>query len=348
MSNSTGLPSAPESARVDRGALVEQALLRTEDLTVHFPIRSGLFGTKQVVHALDEVSIGVRAGETLGIVGESGSGKTTLGYAALGQYAPTSGRVWFDGVDVTGYRGRKLRALRRDIQMIYQDPYGSLNPRMSVEEIVAEPLIVHEGLSVRELRERVAELLEMCGFPATTADRFPGAFSGGQRQRIVIARALALQPRLIVADEPTSALDVSIQAQIVNLMRSLQERLNVAYLFISHDLAVVRHLSHRIAVLYLGKVVESAPAGALFEAPLHPYTSALISAAPSHEPAGGGRRERILLSGDIPTPVDPPSGCRFRTRCPIAIDRCREEVPAPRELAPGHVVACHRPGELQA
>jgi oligopeptide/dipeptide ABC transporter ATP-binding protein len=317
-------------------------LLRTSGLSVHFPVRRSGFGPKQVVHALDDVSLAVRPGRTLGVVGESGSGKTTLGYAVVGHHRPTAGRIWFQGTDVTGYTGARLRELRRDIQMIYQDPYGSLNPRMRIEDIVAEPLVAHERVRTRrELRLKVGELLEMCGLSPTSASRYPHAFSGGQRQRIVIARALALEPKLIVADEPTSALDVSVQAQIVNLMQSLQDRLGLSYIFVSHDLAVVRRVSHEIAVMYLGRVVELGTAERIFDAPQHPYTKALLSAIPVPDPEfGWGGRQ--ALGGEVPSPLEPPPGCRFHTRCPIVIDRCSAELPEFAEHAPGHWAACHR------
>ena len=317
-------------------------LLRLEGLSVHFPVRNGLLARKQFVHAVDDVWLDVRPGETVGLVGESGSGKTTLGYTILGHYTPTAGRVLFDGEDVTGATGSGLRKLRRNMQMVFQDPYSSLNPRMRVEEIVAEPLICHRVISDRaELRARVGSLLEMCGMPADAASRFPHAFSGGQRQRIGIARALALNPRLLVADEPTSALDVSVQAQVVNLLQDLQQQLNLSYLFISHDLSVVRHISHRIAIMYLGQLIEIAPAAEIFDQPQHPYTDALLSAIPVPDPEDEWHGRRVRLIGDVPSPIDPPSGCRFRTRCPIAVDRCSHEVPALEEKDPGHWTACH-------
>ena len=323
----------------------DEELLRTSGLSVHFPVRGSGSGRKQVVHALDDVSLSVRRGRTLGVVGESGSGKTTLGYAVVGHHQPTAGRIWFQGTDVTGYKGAKLRDLRRDIQMVYQDPYGSLNPRMRVEDIVAEPLVAHDRVrSGRELRLKVGELLEMCGLPLTAASRYPHAFSGGQRQRIVIARALALEPKLIVADEPTSALDVSVQAQIVNLLQSLQDRLGLSYIFVSHDLAVVRRVSHEIAVMYLGRVVELGTAERIFDAPQHPYTKALLSAIPVPDPEVDWEG-REKLAGEMPSPLEPPSGCRFRTRCPIAVERCALELPPFDEHAPGHWAACHRIGE---
>ena len=318
-------------------------LLRVEDLSVHFPVRTGLFGSKQYVHAVDDVTLDIQPGETLGLVGESGSGKTTLGYAVLGHYKPTAGRIWFEGKDVTGLSGERLRLLRRDMQMIFQDPFSSLNPRLKVADIVAEPLVVHGELGEGpELRERVVDLLDRCGMPASAAARYPHAFSGGQRQRIGIARAIALEPKLIVADEPTSALDVSVQAQVVNLLQDLQSELGLSYLFISHDLSVVRHISHRIAIMYLGRVVELAPAAEVFDSPKHPYTQALLSAIPIPDPTEDWHVERVFLTGDIPSPINPPVGCRFNTRCPIAFDHCFVESPPLEEKQPGHFAACWR------
>jgi oligopeptide/dipeptide ABC transporter ATP-binding protein len=319
-----------------------QALLQMQGLTVHFPVRSGMSGRKQVVQAVDDVWLDVRAGETVGLVGESGSGKTTLGYSVLGHYRPTAGRVIFDGEDVTGLEGKRLQRLRRNMQMVFQDPYGSLNPRMTVEEIVAEPLVCHGVATDRgDVRRRVEELLAMCGMPAEAADRFPHAFSGGQRQRIGIARALALGPRFLVADEPTSALDVSVQAQVVNLLQDLQRDLALAYLFISHDLSVVRHISDRIAIMYLGQVVEVAASDSIFDNPRHPYTEALLSAIPVPDPRSGWHEQRIRLRGDLPSPINPPPGCRFNTRCPIAEDICSKRVPVFEQKADGHWAACH-------
>ncbi|HMJ78853.1 MAG TPA: oligopeptide/dipeptide ABC transporter ATP-binding protein, partial [Iamia sp.] len=255
----------------------------------------------------------------------------------------TAGRIWFEGRDVTGFKGERLRLLRRDMQMIFQDPFSSLNPRMKIGDIVAEPLLVHKRLPEgRELRARVVDLLDRCGMPASAVDRYPHAFSGGQRQRIGIARALALDPKLIVADEPTSALDVSVQAQVVNLLQDLQAELGLSYLFISHDLSVVRHISHRIAIMYLGRVVELAPAAEVFDAPKHPYTQALLSAIPIPDPTEDWHRNRVALTGDIPSPINPPVGCRFNTRCPIAVDRCFVESPPLEEKQPGHFAACWR------
>jgi len=318
-----------------------EPLLRVIDLSIHFPVRGGMFGKKQVVHAVDDVSIEVHPGETLGVVGESGSGKTTLAYGVLGHHRPTKGRIEFRGEDVTGWSGERLRDLRQHMQMIFQDPYSSLNPRMRIEEVVGEPLIVHHRVSDRaELRQRVAELLRLTGMSPAVIDRYPHAFSGGQRQRIGIARALALEPSLLVADEPTSALDVSVQAQVINLMQELQERLGLSYLFISHNLAVVRHISHRIAIMYSGKLVEVAPTAEIFDDPQHPYTRALLSAIPVPDPTTDWHSKRTALSGEIPSPIDPPLGCRFNTRCPDAVDRCYEESPPLAETSTGHWTAC--------
>ena len=320
-------------------------LLRVTDLAVHFPVgRAGFWGgQKQVVHAVDGVDLEIAKGETLGLVGESGSGKTTTGRAILRRVEPTAGRIEFRGRDITELHGEELRRLRRDMQLVFQDPYASLNPRHKVADIVAEPLVVH-GLVKRadDARDRVVELLELCGLPADAADRYPHAFSGGQRQRVGIARALALEPDLVVADEPVSALDVSIQAQVVNLLQDLQQRLGLTYLFIAHDLSVVRHISDRIAIMYCGMLVEVSDRDSIYLAPLHPYTRALLSAVPIPDPALQTGRERIVLTGDIPNPVEPPRGCRFHTRCAYKqATRCEDEVPALRELAPGHRVACH-------
>ncbi len=320
-----------------------EPLLRVEGLTVHFPVgRAGLWGRhRRVVHAVDDVSFEIRRGETLGLVGESGSGKTTTGRAILRRVPITAGRIWFKGRDITEVRGEELRRLRRDMQLVFQDPYASLNPRMRVLDIVAEPLLVH-GLvrRIEDAEDRVVELLELVGLPADAVDRYPHAFSGGQRQRIGIARALALEPDLIVADEPVSALDVSIRAQVVNLMQDLQERLGLTYLFIAHDLSVVRHISHRIAVMYAGKLVELADRDELYRDPRHPYTRALLSAVPIPDPRVQRARGRTVLRGEIPNPVQPPPGCRFHTRCPIAVERCAAGEPPLEEKAPHHVAAC--------
>jgi peptide/nickel transport system ATP-binding protein len=319
------------------------------DLKVHFPIRDGPLLNRQVgaVKAVDGVDLDIEEGRTLGLVGESGCGKSTLGRALLRLTPITEGTVTFDGTDVAGLRGKELRRQRQDMQMVFQDPLASLNPRQSVETILTEPLRAH-GIEY-DRRNRVRELLDQVGLPAAAAQKYPHEFSGGQRQRIGIARAIALEPRFVIADEPVSALDVSIQAQVLNLLEELQEKLGLTYLVIAHDLAVVRHVSDEVAVMYLGGVVEQAPADVLYEAPHHPYTKALMSAVPVPDPAVELTRERILLQGDLPSPADPPSGCRFHTRCPFRQQsRCDTERPALRELTPGHRVACHYAEEIAA
>lgn len=318
------------------------ALLRVDNLVKHFPITQGIVVQRQVgaVHAVDGVSFEVYPGETLGLVGESGCGKSTTGRTVIQLFRPTSGSVHFDGVDLVNLKGEELRKMRRKMQMIFQDPYASLNPRMTVGEIIGEPLIVHKVASQKEVNERVENLLELVGLNAAFSTRYPHEFSGGQRQRIGVARALALQPLFIVCDEPISALDVSIQAQVVNLLEDLQKQFNLTYLFIAHDLSMVRHISNRIAVMYLGVIVELANRDELYLKPLHPYTQALLSAVPIPDPIADSKRERVILKGDVPSPVNPPSGCRFRTRCPIAQDVCAESRPEFRELKPGHFVAC--------
>lgn len=321
----------------------QQPLVEVENLSIHFPAgRSGFWGGQtRYVHAVDQVSFTVARGETLGLVGESGSGKTTTGRAVLRRIQPTTGVIRFRGQDITSVHGKHLRSLRRHMQIVFQDPYASLDPRMTVGELVAEPLIVH-GLAAdaRAARETVVGLLDRCGLPEDSVDRYPHAFSGGQRQRVGIARALALQPNFIVADEPVSALDVSVRAQVVNLLQDLQQELGLTYLFIAHDLSVVRHISHRIAILYAGRMVEIAPTDSLYDAPLHPYTEALLSSVPIPDPPLQRSRQRIVLSGEIPNPVNPPAGCRFQTRCPLVHDRCRTETPPLEEKRPGHLVAC--------
>jgi peptide/nickel transport system ATP-binding protein len=318
-------------------------IVEVDGLTIRFPVgRAGFWGRTQLeVHAVEDVSLTIGRGETLGLVGESGSGKTTIGRAILRRITPTAGTIRFDGEDITRVKGEALRKLRRRMQLVFQDPYASLNPRMTVLELVAEPLVVH-GLvrNADAARDKVVELLDRCGLPDDAVDRRPNAFSGGQRQRIGIARALALEPELVVADEPVSALDVSVRAQVVNLLQDLQAELGLSYLFIAHDLSVVRHISHRIAILYAGKLVELAPADRLYENPIHPYTEALLSAVPVPDPPTQRQRRRIVLEGEIPNPIDPPAGCRFHTRCPLAEDRCRREAPALEEKEPGHVAAC--------
>ncbi len=323
-------------------------LLDVEDLKVWFPITEGIILERHIgdVRAVDGVSFRLRRGETLGLVGESGCGKSTTGRAIIRLYKPTAGRIVFDGVDIGGLAGAPLRGMRRRMQMIFQDPYASLDPRMNVSGIIAEPLEIHGVGTGRERRERVRELLATVGLNPDFGDRYPHEFSGGQRQRIGVARALALNPDLIVADEPISALDVSIQAQILNLLEKLQVQFHLTYLFIAHDLSVVRHISDRIAVMYLGRIVELASSRELNSVPLHPYTVALLSAIPVPDPVVESRRRRIILRGDVPSPVNPPSGCRFHTRCWLRErlgnpERCTTEDPPLRPLASGHEVACH-------
>jgi oligopeptide transport system ATP-binding protein len=319
-----------------------ETILKVEGLKMHFPIYRGVF-QRQVgaVRAVDGVSFDVIRGETLGLVGESGCGKSTTGRAILQLYKPTDGQVHFEGVDLIKLHGEDLRKMRRKMQMIFQDPYASLNPRMTVEQIVGEPLIVHSAATGKEIHERVEHLLETVGLNPAFSTRYPHEFSGGQRQRIGVARALALQPSFIVCDEPISALDVSIQAQVVNLLEELQEQFNLTYLFIAHDLSMVRHISRRVAVMYLGVLVELTTRDELYLHPLHPYTQALLSAVPIADPSVDAQRKRIILEGDVPSPANPPSGCRFRTRCPIAEKACADSRPDFREVKPGHFVACH-------
>ena len=318
-------------------------LLHVENLVKHFPIYQGIILQRQTgaVRAVDGISFDVYPGETLGLVGESGCGKSTTGRTILQLFRPTSGSVIFDGVDLVQQKGRDMRAMRRKMQMIFQDPYASLNPRLTVEEIISEPLIIHEVARGSEVQDRVANLLEMVGLNPSFSNRYPHEFSGGQRQRIGVARALALQPSFIVCDEPISALDVSIQAQVVNLLEDLQKQFNLTYLFIAHDLSMVRHISNRVAVMYLGIIAELADSDELYLKPLHPYTQALLSAVPIPDPIADAKRERTILKGDVPSPIKPPSGCRFHTRCRYAEDICAEQEPEFRELKPSHFVACH-------
>jgi oligopeptide/dipeptide ABC transporter ATP-binding protein len=321
-------------------------LLTLTDVVKHFPVRQSLVQRGgAVVHAVDGVSLSVAEGETLGIVGETGCGKSTLARCASRLYPLTSGRIEFDGQDITGLSRRQLRAVRRNVQMVFQDPFSSLNPRRRVGSIIADPLVIHGAVPRSELRARVQELMELVGLNPEHYNRFPADFSGGQRQRIGIARALGLQPKLLICDEPVSALDVSIQAQIINLLADLQAELGLTYVFIAHDLSVVEHVSDRVAVMYLGKIVEVAEAGRLYAAPRHPYTAALLSAAWIPDPDQAAAREQIVLSGEVPSPVDPPAGCRFHTRCPWAQELCAAEEPPllPAPDAASHLTACHFP-----
>jgi peptide/nickel transport system ATP-binding protein len=324
-------------------AMTQAPLVHVENLSVRFPVgQTGLFrDNRKLVHAVENVSFDIAPGETLGLVGESGSGKSTTGRAILGSAPMASGKVVFDGKEISSSSKSEIREMRRQMQLVFQDPYSSLNPRMTVGEIVAEPLVVH-GLakSTESARDAVVAILEQCGMPADSIDRFPYAFSGGQRQRVGIARALALRPKFIIADEPVSALDVSVRAQIVNLLKDLQIEMGVSYLFIAHDLSVVRHVSHKIGIMYSGSLVEYAPVDAVYTRPIHPYTEALLSSVPIPDPVIQRSRIRIPLTGEIPNPMSPPSGCRFHTRCPLAEARCRVETPQLEEKSPGHFSAC--------
>lgn len=317
-------------------------ILKVDNLVKHFPILSGVFQRQVgVVHAVDGISFEIMPGETFGLVGESGCGKSTAGRTILQLYKPTAGHVIFEDIDLVKLKGEEMRSMRQRMQMIFQDPYASLNPRMTIRDIVGEPLMVHDIAKGDQIEERVNQLLDLVRLNPGFAGRYPHEFSGGQRQRIGIARALALNPDFIVCDEPISALDVSIQAQVVNLLEDLQEKLGLTYLFIAHDLSMVRHISSRVAVMYLGILVEMAPRDELYEHPLHPYTQALLSAVPVADPFVEEKRQRIILEGDVPSPVNPPSGCRFRTRCPLADKICSEQVPAWRDVGSEHWVACH-------
>ncbi|MGA8796581.1 MAG: dipeptide ABC transporter ATP-binding protein [Candidatus Cybelea sp.] len=322
--------------------MTNAALVEAKDLYKYFPIYAGLTSRHVAdVRAVDGVSFTIQEGETLGLVGESGSGKTTIGRLLLRLLPVTKGEIDFEERNILTMKRGDIRRLRRSVQIIFQDPFASLNPRMSIGEIVAEPIRIHGLAKGKDVDDRVRELLGLVGLQPYHANRYPHEFSGGQRQRVGIARALAVQPRFIVCDEPVSALDVSIQAQVINLLEDLQEKFKLTYLFIAHDLSVVRHISTRVAVMYVGKIVELAYRDDLYEHPLHPYTQALLSAIPIPDPVVERRRKRIVLTGDIPSPVNPPSGCRFHTRCPLAFDRCKTEVPPLREYAPGHFAACH-------
>ncbi|MCI0521936.1 MAG: dipeptide ABC transporter ATP-binding protein [Chloroflexi bacterium] len=318
-------------------------LLKVDHLVKHFPIFQGLIFQKQVgaVHAVDDISFEVRKGETLGLVGESGCGKSTTGRTILQLYKPTSGKVFFEGTELNTLKPNDMRRMRRRMQMIFQDPYASLNPRMLVGDIIGEPLVIHNVAQGKEVLDRVEELLGLVGLNPSFANRYPHEFSGGQRQRIGIARALALEPSLVVCDEPISALDVSIQAQVVNLLEDLQAQMGLTYLFIAHDLSMVRHISDRVAVMYLGIIVELTGKKELYTNPLHPYTQALLSAVPVPDPMVEEKRRRIILEGDVPSPINPPSGCRFRTRCALAGSICAEKTPEWRQVSPDHWVACH-------
>jgi len=322
-------------------------LVQIRDLQMHFPVTKGIILQRQVgaIKAVDGVSFNIKKGETLGLVGESGCGKSTTGRAILQLYRPTGGSVIFHGTDLTKLKGEDMRRMRRKVQMIFQDPYASLNPRMTVGDIIGEPIKVHGLRQGKEVRVRVQELLQLVGLNPYFINRYPHEFSGGQRQRIGVARALAVEPEFVVCDEPVSALDVSIQAQIINLLEDLQDRLGLTYLFIAHGLAVVKHISDRVAVMYLGKIVELAEGRELYSLPMHPYTQALLSAVPIPDPKVEKRRKRIILEGDVPSPLNPPSGCHFHTRCPIAIEKCKVEEPPFMDYGNGHFAACWRARE---
>jgi oligopeptide transport system ATP-binding protein len=323
-------------------------LVQVTDLKVYFPVTRGIIFQRQVgaVKAVDGISFSIKKGETLGLVGESGCGKSTTGRAVLQLNRPTSGSVKFRGTELTTLKGEEMRRMRRHIQMIFQDPYASLNPRMTVGDIIGEPIRIHKLRNTnKEVRERVQELLQLVGLNPYFINRYPHEFSGGQRQRIGVARALAVEPEFVVCDEPVSALDVSIQAQVINLLEELQDKLGLTYLFIAHGLAVIKHISDRVAVMYLGKIVELAEGSKLYSMPMHPYTQALLSAAPIPDPSVEKRRKRIILEGDVPSPLNPPSGCRFHTRCPIVIERCKTEEPPFMDYGGGHFAACWRARE---
>jgi oligopeptide transport system ATP-binding protein len=345
MAQEPHIPGVAEIEAAEGDAPGEHPMLEVDHLVKHFPIKRGILFDKQIgsVKAVDDVSFTVAAGETLGLVGESGCGKSTLSRTILQLIEPTSGSVKFDGQEITGLSTNALRALRPKMQMIFQDPYASLNPRKRIAQIVGDPIKLHGIAEGDAIKARVQELLERVGLNPEHYNRFPHEFSGGQRQRIGIARALALNPELIIADEPVSALDVSIQAQIINLLEDLQEDLGLAYVFVAHDLGVVRHVADRIAVMYLGKIVELGPAEAVYSNPIHPYTASLLNAIPIPDPRANRERERTVLEGDVPSPADPPSACRFHTRCPFATEVCSTDEPAFVDYGGGHWAACHHP-----
>ncbi|MDO9418078.1 ABC transporter ATP-binding protein [Pararhizobium sp.] len=322
--------------------MAAQPLLQIENLVKHFHVRLGAFGERAAtVHALDDVNFDIFEGETLSLVGESGCGKSTTGFTLLNLHRATEGRVIYEGKNIAGLDEKAMRPYRRKLQIVFQDPYSTLNPRMTIGEAVGEPILFHKLATKAELKDKIVALLADVGLPARFASRYPHELSGGQRQRVAIARALACQPKFIVCDEAISALDVSVQAQIINLLLDLQQKYGLTYLFIAHDLAVVRHISDRVGVMYLGRLAELATREELFEHPLHPYTKALLSAVPEADPAHERSRKRQILQGDVPSPLSPPPGCRFHTRCPIAMDICSKVVPEWREARPGHMVACH-------
>lgn len=319
-----------------------EKILEVKNLKKYFPVKAGFLNRHVAdVKAVDDISFYVRKGETLGMVGESGCGKTTAGRTIIRLYEPTAGQIIFEGKDIVPLSEKEMEPVRRKLQMVFQDPFASLNPRMTVGDIVGEPMEIHGLATGKEKTERVHELLRTVGLLPEHAGRYPHEFSGGQRQRIGMARALAVEPKFIIADEPISALDVSIQAQVINMLEELQEKMGLTYLFIAHDLSMVKHISNRVAVMYLGKIVEIAPSNELYDKPLHPYTRALLSAIPIADPAVEEKRRRIILEGDVPSPLNPPSGCRFRTRCPMAKPECADAVPELKEAAPDHMVACH-------